>query len=110
MGAIIVTGDDVSLPTTLKKDNATFTIAPSATVKASIVSKDRSTILIPAATVLEATTGSDWANSLIIVQFTSAETNAVTDYTIADLEIQVDDSGKLTWFTSVEIQRGTIDQ
>ena len=104
----IVTGDDVSLPTTLKKDNATFLINPGATIQASIITPDRVTTLIPATSVPEANPGSDWANSLIVIQFSSALTGAITDYGKAILEIQVDDNGKLTWFATVNIVQGTI--
>ena len=104
----IVTGDDVALPVTLKKDNATFTIAPGATVKASIVSLDRAAILIAAVTVSNAAPGADWANSLVVVEFTSIETLGVIVYDPALLEIQVDDGGKLTWFVNLDITKGTI--
>jgi len=106
----IVTGDDVSLPVTLKKDGATFIINGGATVKASLVSENKDTVLIAPVTVLEANPGSDWANSLVVVQFTSIETGALTAYNPSLLEIQVDDSGKLTWFASINVDRGTIDQ
>jgi len=108
--SVIVTGDDVALPVTLKKDGATFTIDPGATVQASIISVDRSVALIPAVTCSNAATGADWANSLLIVAFTSTETAAILDANLgaALLEIQVDDSGKLTWFVSIDIVKGTI--
>lgn len=106
--AIIVTGDDVALPVTLRKDAQTFTINPAATIQAAVVSVDKATTLIAATTVLEANTGSDWANSLIVVEFDSATTGAITQYTKAYLEIEVNDGGKLTWFTTIEISQGTI--
>ena len=106
--SVIVTGDDVALPVTLKKDGATFTIDVGATVQASIVLADRSATLIAAVTCSNAATGADWANSLVIVEFSSAETGAVTDYVPALVEIQVDDSGKLTWFVGVVIEKGSI--
>lgn len=106
----IVTGDDVDIPVTLTKGSAkaTFTIDPGATVKAALVSLDRQTVLIPAVTCLVSAPGADWANSLVIVPFTSAETLAVTDYAPAYLEIQVDDGGKLTWFDRIDIIKGSI--
>lgn len=106
----IVTGDDVELPVTLTKGKikAVFNIDAGATVKASLVSLDRSTILIPAVTCDVNALGADWANSLIIVPFTSAETGAIAVFDPALLEIQVDDNGKLTWFDEVEIFKGSI--
>lgn len=106
--SVIVTGDDVALPVTLSKDGAVFNIPGAATVKALLISKDRVNILIPEVTCLNNATGADWPNSLVIVPFTSAETEAVTDFDSALLEIQVDDGGKLTWFASLEVIKGTI--
>jgi len=104
----IVTGDDITLVTTLTKNKLTFIIDTLAVVKASVITKDKTTILISETAVLEAATGSDWANSLIIVEFISAQTTLITQYGGALLEIQVDDGGKTTWFVSIEIEQGTI--
>lgn len=106
----IVTGDDVDIPVTLTKGKAkaVFAINAGATVKASLVSKDRATILIPAVVCNVNATGADWANSLVIVPFTSAETGALAVLGPVLLEIQVDDGGKLTWFDELEIIKGTI--
>ena len=106
--SVIVSGDDVALPTTLRKDGKTFAINPTATIKASLISEDRETILISPVDVLEATGGSDWSNSLIVVAFPSASTLGLTPTAEATIEVQVDDGGKLTWFTSIEISKGTI--
>jgi len=106
--AIIVTGDDPALPVTLKKSKAVFAIAPTATVQASVVSVDKLTTLIPPITCDNAATGADWANSLVMVEFTSAQTAAISATGEALLEIQVDDGGKLTWFVLITIETGTI--
>jgi len=108
MSGLIVTGDDVALPVTLKKDGATFTIAPTATVKTAVVSLGRVKTLIAATTSANAAAGADWANSLIIATFSSAETLAAVEVGDAILEIQVDDGGKTTWFTAVTIEKGSI--
>lgn len=107
--ASIVTGDDAVLPVELKKDEASFVIDSSATIKAAVVSKNKKTVLIPVVDVLESNTGSVWPSSLVVVQFTSAQTSAITRYGEAILEIQVDDGGKITWFAPVQIEQGTID-
>ena len=106
----IVTGDDVDIPVTLTKGSAktTFTINPVAAVKAAIVSLNRATKIIDTVTCLEAATGADWANSLVIVSFTSTETAAATAIGEAYLEIQVEDGGKLTWFGKVDIIKGSV--
>jgi len=106
----IVTGDDTDIPVTLTKGSAkdTFTIDPGAAVKAAIVSLDRNTVIIAAVVCPFDATGADWANSLIIVPFTSEETAAATATGEHYLEIQVDDGGKLTWFDKINIIKGSV--
>ncbi len=107
----LVTGDDSVLPVQLNKNDAPFVIDTGAEVKASIISKDRKTVLIPPVAVLEATAGSSWINSEVVVSFTEAETLAIpTSYYDKSvlLEIQVNDGGKLTWFLVIKIVQGTI--
>ena len=104
----IVTGDDVALPVTLKKDGAVFAIDAGATVQAALVSLDRSTVLAGPVTCSNVATGADWPNSLVIVPFDSTTTSSITATGKALLEIQVNDSGKLTWFVTVDIEKGTI--
>jgi ABC-type iron transport system FetAB permease component len=106
--SIIVTGDDVALPVTLKKDGVTFAIASGANIQAALVSQDRSALLAGPVTCLNSAPGANWAQSLVVVQIPSAATGAVLAYGPALLEIQVNDGGKLTWFVSVEIVKGTI--
>jgi len=109
---IIVSGDDINILQTLTKDLATFTIDAGATVKASLVSRGAAnkTVLVAPVTVLEAATGADWANSLLVIVFPSADTASLTTLGVMELEIQVDDGGKLTWHVNVEMLQGTIDQ
>lgn len=106
----IVSGDDIIIEQTLTKDNATFSIDSSATIKASLVSIDRKTIFVAPVSVLEAATGSDWANSKVIVIFAEADTSSLTTFGSMLLEVQVDDGGKLTWLNRVVMLQGTIDQ
>ena len=106
--ATIVTGDDATLPVVLTKDGATFVINPAAVIRATVTDKTKRNTLLAPVTVTEAAAGSDWANSLIVVVFSSADTAAVTYSGRAVLEIQVDDNGKLTWFDEIEIVKGTI--
>lgn len=106
--SVIVTGDDVALPVTLKKDGVTFSINAGATVQASLVSIDRSSVLAGPVVCSNVAVGADWDNSLVIVAFSSEETASIIDYGSASLEIQVDDGGKLTWFVSVTIEKDTI--
>ena len=108
----LVTGDDSVLPTELLKDNAPFVINSSADIKASVVSKDRKTIILAPVTVLESEPGSDWTNSTVVPRFASVNTGAIPTNQLGSalLEIQVDDGGKLTWFATIKILQGTIDQ
>ena len=106
----IVTGDDVVLPVTLKKNNATFAIGSGATVKAALVSTDHKTVLAGPVTCSALAAGADWSVALVIVTFPSLATAGITAQGPAMLEIQVDDGGKLTWFTEVKIEIGNIAQ
>jgi len=107
---LITTGDDVAIPVTLKKNGVTFAIDAAATVKAALVSTDRSSKLSADVTCSNAAAGADWANSLVVVEFSSAVSGAVTvpDSGRCLLEIQVDDSGKLTWTAPLQIVAGLI--
>ena len=114
---IIVTGDDISFPTVLRKKISgatvytTFVIDASAVLTARLVSSDRESVYTAEIAQVTAETGSDLANSLVIIAFTSAQTIGVTFQGSALLEIQLDDptpGGKLTWFTPVKIKRGQI--
>lgn len=104
----IVTGDDVALSVTLKKGGATFLINGTATVQASLVSLDHQTTYAGPVAQSNAASGADWANSLVVVELASANTSSITYQGKALLEIQVDDSGKTTFFASVIIVLGTI--
>ena len=110
--ATLTTGDDTVFTVQLTKDKAPFAIDGSATIQASVVTKDKKTILIAPVPVLEATAGSIWINSIVVVTFTEALTAAITTSQLgsAYLEIQVDDGGKITWFNTIKILQGTIDQ
>lgn len=103
----IITGDGASLPTTLRINGATFTIQSSAIVKAAIIDNSHSVVLAGPVSVLEATTGSDWANSKIVPVFSENQT-ASLPVGSALVEIQVDDGGKTTWHTGINIEKGLI--
>lgn len=103
----IITGDDVSLAVTLKKNGATFNMS-GATVKAALVASDHSVAYTEAVAQSSGTSGANWAASLVVVVLSAAAT-ALLDYQgNALLEIQVDDGTKTTWFVAVEIRRGNI--
>lgn len=110
----LVTGDDSIYEIQLTKNEENFRINNGATVKASLISKDRKTVIIPPVILSDNDTNSDWLNSLVVVKFDSADTDAIPTTIVnqknALLEIQVDDGGKLTWFHKIQLVKGTIDQ
>jgi hypothetical protein len=104
----IIAGDDSDYAAQLYKDAATFTIDAGATVEARLISIDRQTTYTDVLTCSNGASGADWANSLVVVEIAEADTLAITYSGMALLEIQVDDSGKITFFGSVVIALGTI--
>ena len=104
----LVTGDDVAVPVKLKKDGLTFNIPLTATIQAAIVSADHSQTLAGPVAVLSSAAGSDWANSLVVAKFTSAQTDGILEYKPALLEVEVNDNGRQTWFGDVRIVKGQI--
>jgi len=104
----LVTGDDISLPVTLKKNGATFDINTSATVYAMLVNKTRTTELTEPIAQVSSTSGANWANSLVVVELSSEDTIEIDASQSALLEIQVNDSGRRTWFVTVNLVKGFI--
>jgi len=104
----ITTGYTFSVPVTLKKNGVTFNIPVAAIVKAAVIRADRTAKLLDAVTLSSAAVGSDWANSLVIVEFSEVQTAQLTKPEAVKIEIQVDDAGKLPWFVSGEVVKGNI--
>lgn len=107
MSSQLVIGDDLSMPVQLKKGGVVFNIPGTATVQAAIVDKDRANVLAGPVSCLEGATGADWTTSLVIVDFPESESEKITPGLVY-LEIQVDDSGKNTWFVSISAVQGNI--
>ena len=106
----LVTGDDIVLPVTLKKNGVTFTIAPTAVVYAMLVNKTRTKKYTESIAQLNSATGADWANSLVVVELASVDTIEIPNSVNSELlEIQVNDDGRRTWFATVDIIKGNID-
>lgn len=116
MSATITTGDDATILHTLKKNGVVFNIPDTALVTCRLITMDHE-VMTTVVTQQHTTNGADWANSLIAVIIPADVTATITDEPRpwksgsikAKLETQVDDSGKLTWFESVTIVKGTID-
>jgi len=106
---IIVTGDDVVLLQTLKKDGAVFNMAAATEVKSVLLAASTRAPLFTA--VAQVSSGNaDWAASLVEHIFPSATTAPITYTGPAILETQVTLAGKkTTWFsTNLVIVAGTI--
>ena len=108
--AQIVSGDGALFPATAKQDGETFAIDESWSVKAAIVSNDRTQIIVAAQDQSPSEEGADWANSLVVVRLTQASTANITLFGLAWLELQIDDgvNPKQTYFAQVNIVKGNV--
>jgi hypothetical protein len=113
----LVTGDPFIKTINLQKVSLTgaaaFTIPPGTEVKAAIITADHTVLLTTPVNVLESETGSDWANSKVVVNIPKTETDtidvSIIENGLALLAIQVNDGGELTFFTGVKLIKGLID-
>jgi hypothetical protein len=109
----LVTGDPLIKVINLIKitdaGEASFNIPTSGVpVTAAIVSLNHERRLTDEVSVSSAEAGSDWSASKIVVNINKTETEAITEYGLALIEIQVNDGGELTWFHPVNIIDGHI--
>ena len=104
----IVTGDDVALSVTLKKNGAVHDLT-GATIEALLIFSNGTSAPDAPITAIEATPG-DYANGIVTIPFSSTQTAAFPCLT-GKLEIQVTQSEKkLTWFVDgIEVVKGEID-
>lgn len=105
---ILVTGDDLSVAVTLKKNDLVFDIPIASTVTARLVSTKHTEVYSGEVEQFSTTPGADWSQSLVVVEFAPADTSTIIYQGKALLEIQVDDNGKRTWFATVKIVTGQI--
>lgn len=105
---VLVAGDDAVFAVTLKKDNAVFSIDSSAVVKAAVISQDRTRVLCGPVVCSNTSLGANWPSSLVMVLFPSNLTSTITQDKAGILEIEVNDGGKLTWFSDLRITKGMI--
>jgi len=104
----VISGDDIAIPVQLDINQVPVVISPSATVKAAIVSSDRSRKIIGDSLLSDAIGGSSWATGLVIVTFAATDTAAIDSFGNALIEIQVADPLKQTWQIPVNVQKGLI--
>lgn len=108
----ITTGDDATLSVSLTYNGVPLEIETGSVVKAALTTLDRQK-LTSDITCSSSTYGADWANGLVVAEFSAVETGAID---IPDLgrvlvEVQVDYAGKKNTFWStgtVRIYEGTI--
>lgn len=107
--ARIVTGDDAKIIVMLMANGKSFVINPGAIVTAAVVSSDHKTRLTDIVPVHLDAPDTDLSRSTIVVLIPSIQTAAINVFKPALLEIQVNDTGKQTWFADVSIIKGQID-
>ena len=114
MAAIkLVTGDPLINTIHLIKINdageSTFDIpTATATVTVAVVSNDHARRLTSEVSVSSAEVGSDWSTSTIVANISQTETEAIDEFGLALLEIQVTDTDEITWFHPVNIIKGQV--
>lgn len=108
MTRVVYTGDAIEYKVQLRKDGIPFQIPSDATVKAAFfVGQD---LVSDVFTVVEATTGSDWDNSLIVVKATELQTD-VLPTGLLKLEVQIEYVGvdpQDTFVARVPVEYGHI--
>lgn len=109
-----ITGDSRTKLIQLQINELPFVIAPTDTVKAQIVSKDKAKVLTTeAVTCISTGTGAAWATSLIAVKFPRASTADIKTFGAALLEIQVTldplgDAEDITFYTPIVLVKGSL--
>ena len=115
MSSEFITGDSRTKLVQLNINDLPFVIAPTDTVKAQIVSKDKVKVLTSApATCLSTGTGAAWATSLVAVKFPRSSTADIKTFGAALLEIQVTmdplgDAEDITFYVPVTIVKGNLE-
>lgn len=104
----IVIGDPTDIPIRLLENGAFFDMSTATSVRAALVDRFNENIIIPAITLISTDPGNDWANSLILVNFTDVQTALITEQTTYYLEIEVVDTDTFTVFVPVRARRGLI--
>ena len=89
-------GDNWLIPINLKKENSSF-IATGKTVQSRLIYLKGNTevVLIDSKTLSDSATGADWANGLVVAEYTSGETNALTKFNNIFIEIKVTDGAQV---------------
>jgi hypothetical protein len=111
----IITGDDIILAVTLKRNGAIFPIDDSSSagseVKAMLVSTDHKKKYMTEPVIQSSTAdGADWEQGIVVIQFSESDTSEIIYQGNALIEIQVEKDGiKKTWFVLINIVKGNIE-
>ena len=108
---ILFTGDEWSVPVTLKKDNIPFDVSAATEIKAILSDSDgkNPVILIPEVVLNPVAAGANWSNGIVVVEFAAVDTAPLTA-NLGYIEIQVDFLGtRTTWpRVQVDIKKGLV--
>jgi hypothetical protein len=117
MSDVFVTGDTRTKLVQLSINELPFEIAPTSSVTAQIVSKDKSKILSSEIATCESDmAGADWATSLVAVKFPREATAAIKvtgEEISANLEIQVTidplvEPEDITFYVPIKVIKGNL--
>lgn len=111
--ATLTIGDDFDNSATLYAQGAAYNVSTATAIKATITNADGTVKYCSDVTLDSGAAGADWANGVIVYNFTAAITAEIADYVrapeIARLETQVEINGsKYTWAAPINIQMGNI--
>ena len=107
--AQLIIGEASSISLRLLKDGQRFDMSTASSVQIALVDQGHNNIILDPITITSGQTGNDWANSLIVIDFTAVQTGAINQQTTYLFEIQVIDQGITnTWFVPVRAIRGLI--
>ena len=114
--SVLTIGDDFTNSATLYTGStpAAYDVSTATSVKAIITNRLGTQAYTDTVTLSSGATGADWANGVIVYNFTAAVTAAISSYVtvpeIATLETQVElsDGTKFSWFADVHIRPGNV--
>lgn len=104
----LTTGGDFTALINLTKDGVAFDIPLGTQVEAALLTYDRSELISTIVLSDSGAAGSDWSASTIVVDIGSVETTDFLTYGKVWLQIMVNDTKKLAFFTNVIINKGLL--
>lgn len=106
---VLVTGDDFHVLIDLTENDLPFGIAGGAEVKACVVALDHKLAWCAAVVQSSVASGADWPVGRVAVALDAAVTATILKAGLAQIEVQVSQSGaKASWFAGVRVVKGLI--